>query len=70
MGKKMKEKINMLMKDERGMSVVETLIITGLLGATAVLGWSAVRSDVTAGGDTIGSKTSKIVNGAGSESTW
>jgi Flp pilus assembly pilin Flp len=67
---KMKENINRLMKDERGMSVVETLIITGLLGATAVLGWSIVRDDVVAGGETIGSNTTNIVESAGTVSEW
>jgi Flp pilus assembly pilin Flp len=67
---KMKENINRLMKDERGMSVVETLIITGLLGATAVLGWSIVRDDVVAGGETIGTNTSNIVESAGTVSEW
>jgi Flp pilus assembly pilin Flp len=67
---KMKENINRLMKDERGMSVVETLIITGLLGATAVLGWSTVRDDVVAGGSTIGSNTTNIVESAGTVSEW
>jgi Flp pilus assembly pilin Flp len=67
---KMKEKMNRLMKDERGMSVVETLIITGLLGATAVLGWSIVRDDVVTGGSTIGSNTANIVESAGTVSEW
>lgn len=70
MREKMKENINRLMKDERGMSVVETLIITGLLGATAVLGWSIVRDDVVAGGETIGSNTTNIVESAGTVSEW
>lgn len=70
MREKMKENINRLMKDERGMSVVETLIITGLLGATAVLGWSIVRDDVVAGGETIGTNTSNIVESAGTVSEW
>lgn len=70
MREKMKEKMNRLMKDERGMSVVETLIITGLLGATAVLGWSIVRDDVVTGGSTIGSNTANIVESAGTVSEW
>jgi len=66
----MQEILYRLLRDEKGMSVVETLIITGVLGATAILGWSAVRGNVVSGGTAIGTKASTIVNTAGTASTW
>lgn len=57
-------------KDERGMGTVETLVITGIVAAMAILGISMVRGGVSSAASTITSKANNAVTNAGSITSW
>jgi Flp pilus assembly pilin Flp len=60
-----KEKIIRFIKDEKGITTVEAIIITVLLGAGAIMAWSGIRTSTSGGGSVVTKNINNVISSAG-----